>query len=108
MPLYSQLDEVVVQTVNELLRLFWFSPCYSLYSGGASVRTSITLDDEVFRELLEITHETNRTRAVQIAVERFVRDTKLERLRKLKGKVKILSNDEVEAEELDELERQSD
>ena len=77
-----------------------------LAAGGAPVRTSVTLDDEVFRELLEITEETNRTRAVQIAVERFVRDAKLERLRRLRGKVAILSNDELEAGELAELDSQ--
>ena len=70
------------------------------------MRTSVTLDDEVFRELMELTNETNRTRAVQTAVERFVRDAKLERLRQLKGKVSVLSNDELEAGELGELERQ--
>ena len=70
------------------------------------MRTSVTLDDEVFQELMEITNETNRTRAVQRAVKRFVRDAKLERLKQLKGKVSILSNDEIEAGELSELERQ--
>jgi len=72
------------------------------------MRTSVTLDDEVFRELLEITNETNRTRAVQTAVEHFVRDTKLARLRQLKGKVTILSNEEIEAGELAELYGQGD
>ena len=70
------------------------------------MRTSVTLDDEVFQELLEITNETNRTRAVQVAVEGFVRAAKLERLRQLRGKVVILSNEEIEAEELGELESQ--
>jgi predicted transcriptional regulator len=64
------------------------------------VRTSVILDDEVFRELLEITQETNRTRAVQVAVAHFIRDAKLERLRRLKGKVSILGNEEIEAGEL--------
>jgi hypothetical protein len=68
------------------------------------MRTSVTLDDKVFQELLEITNETNRTRAVQLAVECFIRDAKLERLRQLKGKVSILSNEEIEAGELEELE----
>ena len=66
------------------------------------MRTSVTLDDEVFEELMELTNETNRTRAVQTAVESFVRDSKLERLRKLKGKVSILDNEEIEAGELAE------
>lgn len=68
------------------------------------MRTSVTLDDEVFQELMEITRETNRTRAVQKAVEGFVRATKLERLRRLRGQVSILSNNELEAEEIKELE----
>ena len=70
------------------------------------MRTSVTLNDEVFQELLEITNETNRTRAVQTAVEHFVRDAKLRQLRKLKGKVTVLSNDELEAGELEELDPQ--
>ena len=70
------------------------------------MRTSVTLDDEMFQELLEITNETNRTRAVQTAVERFVRDAKLAQLRQLKGKITSLSNDELEAGEVAELERQ--
>jgi len=68
------------------------------------MRTSVTLVDEVFRELMEITDESNRTRAVQIAVETFIRDSKLARLRKLKGKVSILDNDELEAGEIEESE----
>ena len=70
------------------------------------MRTSVTLDDEVFQELMEITQETNRTRAVQKAVEGFVRAAKLEQLRQLRGQVSILSNEEIEAEELKELESQ--
>ena len=66
-------------------------------SGGEATRTTVTLDDEVFQALMEITNETNWARAVQRAVERSVRDAKLERLRQLKGKVSVLSNDEIEA-----------
>lgn len=69
------------------------------------MRTSVTLDDKVFTELMEITAESNKTRAVQIAVERFVREAKLERLRQLRGKVLILGNKEIEAGEIAELER---
>lgn len=70
------------------------------------MRTSVTLDDKIFRELMEITNETNRTRAVQTAVESFVRQAKLEQLRQLRGKVSILSNDDIEAGELEEFESQ--
>lgn len=70
------------------------------------MRTSITLDDKVFQELMDITQETNRTRAVQTAVETFVRRAKLEQLRQLRGQVHVLSNDEVEAGEMAELSAQ--
>jgi Arc/MetJ family transcription regulator len=66
------------------------------------MRTSVTLDDEMFEELMEITDETNRTRAVQTAVEHFVRAARLDRLRSLKGKVATLDNEEIETGELDE------
>lgn len=68
------------------------------------MRTSVTLDDEVFDELMEITNETNRTRAVQIAVERFVLDAKLDRLRRLRGRISVLDNEEIEGAELAEVE----
>lgn len=68
------------------------------------MRTSVTLDDDVFDELMEITNETNRTRAVRTAVEHFVRDARLERLRSLRGKVPIHDNEEIESGELAEVE----
>ncbi len=73
---------------------------------SAPMHTSVTLDDEVFQELMKITQETNHIRAVQKAVEGFVRAAKLERLRQLQGEVSILSNEELEVEEIRELESQ--
>lgn len=58
------------------------------------MRTSVTLDDDVFEELVEITGETIGTRAVRTAVEHFLRGARLERLRRFKGRVATLDNDE--------------
>ncbi len=64
----------------------------------------MTLGDEMMRELLDATGTDNMTQAVYTAVAEFLRRRRLERLRALRGKVDILSNDEIEAAELRELE----
>ena len=66
------------------------------------MRVSVTLDDLVLENLMALTGETNPARAVE-AVTSFIRTAKLERLRKLRGKVPVLSNAEIEAGELEEL-----
>ena len=64
----------------------------------------MTLGDEVMRELLEATKTDNMTQAVSTAVSEFLRRRRLEKLRSFRGKVEILSNEELEADELNELE----
>lgn len=68
------------------------------------MRTSVTLNDETIQELLEVTNTTNMTQAVSTAVNEYLRRRRLDRLRTLRGKVEIISNDEIEAAELGELE----
>ena len=63
------------------------------------MRTIITLSDETARELLAATGTDDLTQAVSMAVEAFLRRHRLEDLRALRGKVDILSNDELEAPE---------
>ena len=67
------------------------------------MRTIITLSDETARELLAATGTDDLTQAVSMAVEAFLRRHRLEDLRALRGKVDILSNDELEAPEPSEL-----
>ena len=67
------------------------------------MRTIITLSDETARELLAATGTDDLTQAVSMAVEAFLRRHRLEDLRALRGKVDILSNDELEATEPSEL-----
>lgn len=58
------------------------------------MRTSVTLNDEIIRELLEVINITNRTQAVSTAVNEYLRRRRLERFRALRGKVEITGNQE--------------
>lgn len=53
------------------------------------MRTTITIPDTLFNELMTITEAASRTEAVQVAVETYVRRAKLEQLRALRGKLDI-------------------
>ena len=69
------------------------------------MRTTITIDGELLRELLALSDTDNRTAAINAAIEAHVRRLKLEGLRSLAGTVDIASNDEIEAADLAEAER---
>ena len=53
------------------------------------MRTTVTIPDPLFDELLRFTEADSRTAAIQVAVETYVRRAKLERLRALRGKLDI-------------------
>lgn len=53
------------------------------------MRTTITIPDELFVQLMQFTNSESRTEAVQVAVESYVRRAKLEQLRALRGKLDI-------------------
>ncbi len=65
------------------------------------MRTTVTIPDKLFEELMNASGSTSRSRAVQLAVEQYVRRAKLEQLRALRGKLDIDSS-----EALDEADRQ--
>ena len=67
------------------------------------MRTTVTLGDEMMRELLAATGTDNKTQAVQTAVTEFLRRQRLEKLRALRGKIDIVSNEELEEAELAEI-----
>ena len=69
------------------------------------MKVNVELDDDLARALLTLTRAEELEEAVVIAIEHFVRKERLERFRALKGKVDILSNDELEAAELERVER---
>lgn len=70
-----------------------------------TLRATITVDEELLRELLVLTQARNRTAAINAAIEAHVRRLKIEGLLALAGKVDILSNEEIEAADLEEAER---
>lgn len=67
------------------------------------MRTTIDLEDQTYDELLRVTGEVSKPKAVRKAIEAFLRREKLDRLRALKGKVDILENEELERAELEAL-----
>ena len=66
------------------------------------MRTTVTIPDERLADLLEATGTRNRTAAINHAIDTYLRDAKLERLRALRGDVEIASNDEIEGWDRDE------
>jgi hypothetical protein len=61
------------------------------------MRATITIPDERLEELLQLLGTDNRTQAINHAIDICVRDMKIQRLLALRGRVDILSNDEIEA-----------
>lgn len=53
------------------------------------MRTTITIPDDLFQQLMTYTKSDSRTEAVQVAVESYVRRARLEQLRALRGKLDI-------------------
>ena len=66
------------------------------------MRTTISLPDKTFEELLRLSGEANRTRAVQVAVEFYNRRMKLEQLRAMRGSLDIVGTEALDQAELTE------
>ncbi len=65
------------------------------------MNVSVELDDDLARTLLELTGVEGLEEAVVIAIKSFVRHERLGRFRALKSKVDIMSNEELEAADLE-------
>ena len=66
------------------------------------MRTTVTIPDPLFDELLRFTEADSRTQAVQVAVETYVRRAKLERLRALRGKLDIAGTEAADEADMHE------
>lgn len=71
------------------------------------MRTTVTIPDPLFDELLRFTEADSRTEAIQVAVETYVRRAKLERLRALRGKLDIMGTEAADEADLREQREQS-
>jgi Arc/MetJ family transcription regulator len=67
------------------------------------MRTTLNIKDEVMEKLIEITGATNKSQAVNQALEAFLREKQVERLLNLRGKLNLEENwTELRELELDE------
>ncbi len=64
------------------------------------MRATISLKEETLHELMRLTQTENKTLAVRLAVEDYVRREQMRELATHMGAVDILSNDEIEKLEL--------
>ncbi len=72
------------------------------------MRTTITIPDTLFNELMTFTEAASRTEAVQVAVETYVRRAKLEQLRALRGKLDITGTQKIDEADIREQHEQFD
>ncbi|MBI2467449.1 MAG: type II toxin-antitoxin system VapB family antitoxin [Candidatus Rokubacteria bacterium] len=71
------------------------------------MRTTMSLDDRLVKELMRVTGAKTRTAAIHLAISEFVRRKKLEGLKALTGKIRIADHwQELEEIELKEQAKQ--
>ncbi len=56
------------------------------------MRTTLNIDDQIMRTLLRVTHAHTKTKAVETALEDFLRRRQIEGLRNLRGKLPLRRN----------------
>lgn len=64
------------------------------------MRTTISIDEQTLEHLLQVAGTDNKTKAVNLAITSFIRQERVARFKKLRGKLDIPSNDELEAAEV--------
>jgi len=67
---------------------------------GGTMRTTVTIDEKMVRELMELSLAKNKTAAVAFAIKEQIRRTKLEKLADILGTIEL---DEKEIENGDRL-----
>ncbi len=68
-------------------------------------RTTISIDEKTFEQLLQLAGTENKTEAVNKAITAFIRQERLTRFKKLRGKLNMPTNEALEADELERAER---
>ncbi len=68
------------------------------------MRTTISVDEQTFEALMHLAGTTNKTEAVKLAIDEFIRRERLKRFKALRGKADIMSNEEIEAAQLERAE----
>jgi len=68
------------------------------------LRTTVTIADEVLSDLMRFTEARTRTEAVNRAVEEWVRQERIRRLRSLRGRLAVEGVDGLRGAEISEAE----
>lgn len=68
-------------------------------------RTTISIDEKTFEQLLQLAGTENKTEAVNKAIISFIRQERLTRFKKLRGKLNMPTNEALEAGELERAEQ---
>jgi metal-responsive CopG/Arc/MetJ family transcriptional regulator len=72
--------------------------------GEFSMRTTVNLDDKIFKELMQITATTSRSKAIQTAVSEYIDLKRKKQLLAMRGKLDITDNwQELRQQEIQEL-----
>ncbi len=67
------------------------------------MRTTLNIDDSLIDQLLQLTHEKSKTRAITIAIKDYLHKRNLEKILSYQGNLKVEDNwREMEDEELKE------
>ncbi len=70
------------------------------------MRTTVTIDDRTFEELLRLAATDNKTKAVNTAIAAYIRAERLRRFKELRGHLGYLpSNEDLEAPDLERARR---
>lgn len=56
------------------------------------MRTTLDIDEKILNEVAKITRQKNKSKAVSKALEDYIREIKIQQLKKLSGKVRIKDN----------------
>lgn len=70
------------------------------------MRTTLNIDDSLMNQLLKITHEKSKTRALNIAIKDYLKKNQIEKIVSYQGNFPIEDNwQQIENEELKEHEK---
>lgn len=69
------------------------------------IRTTISIDEKTFEQLMQLVGTDNKTEAVNKAITSFIRQERLMRFKKLRGKLNLPTNEALETGELERAER---
>lgn len=68
-------------------------------------RTTISIDERTFKQLMQLAGTENKTEAINKAITSFIRQERLARFKKLRGKLDMPTNEALEAGELERAKR---